>query len=229
MVAAALEVGRERMRRVRDAASVEVRQAGLLAVRAGQPAEEVVERPVLHHHDHDVVDPGAAWIRQRAPCSVRMSRRPGQRRADDGRRTGQKTPSRDSYGSHGPTLRRFQAFFRFLRTVNRSEDAAERGQTVPYQHRPQRDEPSSLRRLAVRKSDRARRPAGRLPKRVFVYFRGRNSLSRPNQPLSATFAQLLGLRLPARSWPRTQCVIVPLIFDGAFQVMKPVSVLGVDK
>ena len=49
------------------------------------------------------------------------------------------------------------------------------------------------------------------------------------QPVSATFAQLLGLRLPARSWPRTQCVIVPLIFDGAFQVMKPVSVLGVDK
>jgi hypothetical protein len=31
-------------------------QPGLLAVGAGQPAEKVVERPVLHHQDDDVVD-----------------------------------------------------------------------------------------------------------------------------------------------------------------------------
>ena len=43
---------------VRDAVAVGVRQPGLFAVCAGQPAQVVVEGTVLHHHDHDVVDAG---------------------------------------------------------------------------------------------------------------------------------------------------------------------------
>jgi hypothetical protein len=46
------------VRLVRDAVAVEEGQPGLLAVGAGQPAEAVVERAVLHHHDDDVVDAG---------------------------------------------------------------------------------------------------------------------------------------------------------------------------
>jgi hypothetical protein len=65
-VAAPLEVRREGMSRVRDAVRVGVLQTRLLAVRAGQPAEQMVERTVLHHHDDDVVDPGPRRRRQRA-------------------------------------------------------------------------------------------------------------------------------------------------------------------
>ena len=64
-VRAALEVGRERIRLVRDAVRVEIRQPRLLAVGSRQPAGEMVERAVLHHHDDDVVDPGLSRLRQR--------------------------------------------------------------------------------------------------------------------------------------------------------------------
>ena len=55
-MAAAHVVGRERRSRMGDVGLVRIRQAGLLAVGRRMPAEQVIEAPVLHHHDDDVVD-----------------------------------------------------------------------------------------------------------------------------------------------------------------------------
>jgi hypothetical protein len=65
-VVAALESDRrgQRERRVQDAGGVGVAQAGLPAVGAGQPAEQMVEAAILHHHDHDVLDAGELGQRQ---------------------------------------------------------------------------------------------------------------------------------------------------------------------
>ena len=63
-VRAALVVGRQRVRRVGCARRVDVRESRLFPVGAGQPAHDVVERPVLHHHDDDVVDPRGAGLGQ---------------------------------------------------------------------------------------------------------------------------------------------------------------------
>src|SRR5262249_6775106 len=62
---AALKVGREGVRRVRNVVSIQEGQAGLTAVSAGQPAQEVIERSVLHHHEDDVIDPRQLRRRQR--------------------------------------------------------------------------------------------------------------------------------------------------------------------
>ena len=62
-VPAALELG-EVGRRVGDPAGVEVGEPGLLAFGSREPPEEVVERPVLHHQDHDVLDSRLAGRRQ---------------------------------------------------------------------------------------------------------------------------------------------------------------------
>ena len=53
------------MRRVRRTAGITVTESGLLSVRTGKPAEEVVERAVLHHHDYDVLESGGVRRRQR--------------------------------------------------------------------------------------------------------------------------------------------------------------------
>ena len=50
--AAALVIGRQRMRRVRNSQAILVDEARLFAIRAREPAEEVIEGAVLHHHDH---------------------------------------------------------------------------------------------------------------------------------------------------------------------------------
>jgi hypothetical protein len=63
VVAAAGVIG-EVMGRVFQSVAVGERQPGLLTVRAGQPAEEVVERPVLHHHHDDMLDAGRGRRRQ---------------------------------------------------------------------------------------------------------------------------------------------------------------------
>ena len=63
-VAAALEVGRQRVVAVVVAVRRQVGQV-VPAVGAGQPAEEVVERPVLHHQHDDVLDAVRAVRRQR--------------------------------------------------------------------------------------------------------------------------------------------------------------------
>ena len=61
---AALVIG-EVVRRVRHSLVIAVRESALAAVGTRQPAEEVVERPVLHHQYHEVVDPGVGRLRQR--------------------------------------------------------------------------------------------------------------------------------------------------------------------
>ena len=45
---------------MRDALRVQVGQAGLLAVRIGEPTEEMIEAAVLHGDDNYMVDPGIA-------------------------------------------------------------------------------------------------------------------------------------------------------------------------
>ncbi len=93
-VRAALEVGREREGLMCNAVGVDVREACLLAVCAGQPAQHVVERPVLHHDHDDVVDSGARRLRQprlRGECCAGKRLRP-----DRGRRGGaEERPARE--------------------------------------------------------------------------------------------------------------------------------------
>ena len=48
-----------------DAVAVDVREAGLLAVGAREPAQVVVEGAVLHHQHHDVVDAGGSGVGHR--------------------------------------------------------------------------------------------------------------------------------------------------------------------
>src|SRR3954451_1255754 len=80
-VRASLEVRCEREGLMRDTGGVDVRKTCLLAVRAGQPAQHVVERAVLHHDQDDVVDPGPPGSRQpRLGCE----RRAGERLRADG-------------------------------------------------------------------------------------------------------------------------------------------------
>jgi hypothetical protein len=77
-VGAALVIGREPDGLVRHAVLVEVDEAFLPTVGLRQPAEEVVERPVLHHHDDDVLDAGI--LGRRKPLRVRGRR---EQRGDD--------------------------------------------------------------------------------------------------------------------------------------------------
>ena len=55
----------ERERRMGDTVPVGVDEAGLPAVRVRKPAEEMVERAVLHHHHDDVLEPRALGSRER--------------------------------------------------------------------------------------------------------------------------------------------------------------------
>src|SRR5438876_717878 len=64
LMSTALEVWRERKCRVRDARGIEVGLPRLPSVGTGQPAEEVVERAVLHHEDDDMLDPGRGGVGQ---------------------------------------------------------------------------------------------------------------------------------------------------------------------
>ena len=60
---AALEIGREPMRPMRNAGGVEVGEAALVPVGTRHPAEEMIERSVFHHHHDDVFD--ARCLRRR--------------------------------------------------------------------------------------------------------------------------------------------------------------------
>ena len=66
------------MRVVRRAGRVEVGEAGLPAVRVGKPAEEVIEAPVLHHDDDDVLDAGALRMGQRCQAVILCARGRGE-------------------------------------------------------------------------------------------------------------------------------------------------------
>src|SRR5207249_8141092 len=82
---AALEVRRERKGLMRSARGVRERETRLLAVRVRQPAEQVVEGAVLHHHDDDVVEPGTSRAREpRGSRQRRMCERPPTDRAGCG-------------------------------------------------------------------------------------------------------------------------------------------------
>ncbi len=76
------------------AVAVGVGETGLLAISARQPAEEVVEGPVFHHHQDDVIDPGRGRGRQGGRAAGGRSGDPlpaGQRNDTGGRgRTGEK-------------------------------------------------------------------------------------------------------------------------------------------
>ena len=83
---------REWMRRVRDPVCVDVLQSRLLAIGTRQPAEQMVERTVLHHHYDDMVDTRPCRRRQRtgrleaADCTCRAaceSRGPDRGRAGE--------------------------------------------------------------------------------------------------------------------------------------------------
>src|SRR3954463_14407354 len=63
---AALIVGRQRVGRVRHAVAIQIGEARLHAIGAGQPPEEVIEGAVLHHHHDDVIDAGVDGVWQRA-------------------------------------------------------------------------------------------------------------------------------------------------------------------
>src|SRR5262249_40638483 len=67
---AASEIRGQRVRLVRQAALVEVGQAGLPAVRVGEPAELMVEAAVLHHHYHHVID--ARLLRRRQSALLEL-------------------------------------------------------------------------------------------------------------------------------------------------------------
>ena len=58
LMTAPLEVGGERECRERRAGCIGVRQTRLPTVGPGEPTEQVVEGPVLHHREHDVLDAG---------------------------------------------------------------------------------------------------------------------------------------------------------------------------
>ena len=60
-----LEIWRERIGRMGSAHAIRVGESLLPSVRAIEPAQQVIERAVLHHHDDDVVDPRALRQRQR--------------------------------------------------------------------------------------------------------------------------------------------------------------------
>ena len=63
-VATALEIGREGIGGVAGAGGIDVGESRLAPVGPGQPSQEVVERAVFHHHEHDVLDPRGLRIRQ---------------------------------------------------------------------------------------------------------------------------------------------------------------------
>src|SRR5581483_10231311 len=71
-VVAALEVGRQLVGGIRLPAGVGVGQPGLPPVGPRHPPQQVVERPVLHHQEHDVIERrtrarGRQWSRRRCP------------------------------------------------------------------------------------------------------------------------------------------------------------------
>ena len=51
------------MSRLRHSVVIDVGESGLFSFRPGKPAKEVIERPVLHRDDDDVVECRAARIR----------------------------------------------------------------------------------------------------------------------------------------------------------------------
>src|SRR5206468_10581656 len=71
----ALEAGSEWNRGVASAAAIGVAQPRLHAVGAREPAEEVVERAVLHHEHDDVLDAGCRGVGQQATYELRARRR----------------------------------------------------------------------------------------------------------------------------------------------------------
>src|SRR3954453_15543866 len=98
-MSAALVVGRERMRPLRYAIAIDVGQPCLASVRPWEPAEEVIERAVLHHHDDDVVErrrPGR-WLRRKRGAT------PEGERANAGSGAAQDCPPRE------PRVRRHRA------------------------------------------------------------------------------------------------------------------------
>src|SRR4029077_10367821 len=63
--ATALIIRRERVGLMRAAGAIFKCQPGLLSVRARQPAKEMVEGPVFHHHHDHMLEPGRVRRRQR--------------------------------------------------------------------------------------------------------------------------------------------------------------------
>ena len=74
-VTAALKVRGQRKSRMGNAGGVDVREPRLLAVGAREPAEEMVERPVLHHEHDDVLDAAGRGVRQHVAAELRARRR----------------------------------------------------------------------------------------------------------------------------------------------------------
>src|SRR5256885_15539664 len=110
-VSAALEVGCERVRLVARPGGVEVGETRLPAVGVRQPTEEVIERPVLHHHEDHVLEAGGRGVRDIAAlqaaqqrCCDRLVTAPDGERAGRRRGTRQEAAARHvalSYGRWG--------------------------------------------------------------------------------------------------------------------------------
>jgi hypothetical protein len=80
-----------------DTAGVGVAQPGLPAVGAGQPAEQVIEAAILHHHDHDVLDARQLGQRQQIEqAGVAALPAQQQRATGGGRRALEESSSRRS-------------------------------------------------------------------------------------------------------------------------------------
>ena len=73
-VTAPLEIRSEGIGGVAHTGRIEVGEPGLPSVGIRQPSEEMVERPVLHHHDDDVLDPARAGIKRQRARGARQQR-----------------------------------------------------------------------------------------------------------------------------------------------------------
>ena len=63
-MAAPLKVGGQPVCGLHATRPIRIGPPGLLAVRARQPAEEVLERAILHHHPDNVLDARSSWLRE---------------------------------------------------------------------------------------------------------------------------------------------------------------------
>src|SRR6185436_9208445 len=64
MAASLVIIGAEAVCREAHSHFVHVAQPSLSPICAREPAEEMIERTILHHRDHDMFDPGFVRLRQ---------------------------------------------------------------------------------------------------------------------------------------------------------------------
>jgi hypothetical protein len=94
---------RQTIRRVRCPAVVQVGEPRLPPIGVGHPAQQMIEAAILHHHNHDVLDPRLLRIRQRGIKMLHLfrlaKRSSGRKRcAGNAGHTAQKVSAIDTHG-----------------------------------------------------------------------------------------------------------------------------------